>query len=96
MEYFAEFWKDKYWHVGSKRYVEACKRQESSLVQVELTESENGEYYGWQDAGSERYEMIWPDASLFKMCFPYGPEVEEKRGRGRAVRLDIMAKEAQE
>jgi hypothetical protein len=26
---------------------------------------------------------------LFDVCFPYGPQVEQERGRGRIVRLAV-------
>ena len=96
MEYFAEFWNGKYWHIGSKRYAEACSRKDSPVVQVEIKEDENGEYYGWVFTGCEKYEMVWPHKGLFDMQFAYGPEAEVKHGRGRVVRLDIRQKEAQE
>ena len=59
------------------------------VVAVSVRESPKGEYYGWIDKGDTVPAMIWQGRMLFGMCFPYGPEVEEKAGRGRVVRLDV-------
>lgn len=60
-------------------------------VPVLVTKDPDGTHYGWIDAGSpERGPvMIQPHLALFKMQFPYGPEAEEERGKGRVVRLRI-------
>jgi hypothetical protein len=58
------------------------------VARVKVREAEDGTYYGWQDTGYTGLpEMIWPRRILFEMCFPYGPDAEVKRGRGRIVRM---------
>jgi len=59
------------------------------VVKVEVRENPKGEYFGWIEAGKTVPEMIWMGKNLFDCCFPYGPEEEEKRGKGRIVRLDV-------
>lgn len=89
MEYYAEFWHDRYWHVGDERYVRLCARKDSPIVKVALSESESGEYWAWQDTGSDKYVMFQPHPGLFDMQFAYGAKAEVDRGRGRIVRLNI-------
>lgn len=33
--------------------------------------------------------MIWPSKIQSDMCFTYGPEAEEKRDKGKQVRLIV-------
>jgi hypothetical protein len=61
----------------------------SEVVDVEVTETADGSYWGWIGAERDYPAMIWHRLSLFRMCFPYGPEAEEAKGRGRVVRLTI-------
>ena len=37
--------------------------------------------------------MIWPSEAQFNVCFPYGPDVEEDRGKGRVLRLAITERQ---
>jgi hypothetical protein len=59
------------------------------VVEVLVRESSKGEYWGWIDTNETVPCMIWKGKHVFSMCFPYGPEIEEKAGRGRIVRLDV-------
>lgn len=56
---------------------------------VAVAEATDGPYWGWIDTDGDYPEMIWPRKVLFGMCFPYGPEAEERAGKGRIVRLII-------
>lgn len=49
------------------------------------------DYWGWFDfkSGWQSGGLIQPSYIQFKMCFPYGYEVEEKAGKGKAYRLDV-------
>ncbi len=79
---------DLYWDVGDKWWVE-IHHLPYPIVKVELTEDSDGIYFGWLDNNKEKPSMIYPHEVLYKICFPYGPEVEEKSGKGRTVRLNI-------
>ena len=59
------------------------------VVAVLVEESPDGDYYGWEDAHIAGPVLIYGDRRAVEMCFPYGTEAEEKRGRGRVVRLAI-------
>lgn len=89
MQYYAEWWKENFWHLGSEWYAKACAHKDAEVIPVNVVEDENGVNWGWQGAGEEEYRMVWPHKGLFDMCFPYGPDAEAKRGKGRIVRLTI-------
>lgn len=74
-------------HFGDPRMVAMYGHSRKSIVEVELTESEDGPYYGWLADGGVR--MIQPNAVLFEMQFPYGSSAEEASGNGRVVRLSL-------
>ena len=48
------------------------------------------QYWGWLKTGGDRYEMVYPSYAQFSMCFAYGFEAEEARGRGKAFRLLVV------
>jgi hypothetical protein len=59
------------------------------LHRVRVTADPEGPYHGWWDAAQRRFAMIYPDALLVSICFTYGPEAEERRGRGLRTRLRV-------
>ena len=59
------------------------------VVEVCVRESPKGEYWGWIDVKGTVPCMILKGKKLFDVCFPYGPEIEERAGKGRIVRLDV-------
>lgn len=80
-----------YLHVGPRRYVE-LHYMPHPIVPVTVRERVEGDtghvYWGWRKPDGT-YTMIWPSETQVEMCFPYGTEVEEKRGKGTKVRLTI-------
>jgi hypothetical protein len=64
-----------------------------SLTEVDVTEvplrSGEGSYFGWIPAGEDAPVMIRCGSDPYRMQFTYGPEAEERRGRGRTVRLRV-------
>lgn len=64
-----------------------------SLTAVQVTEvaidDPAGNYWGWIDAGAADPVMIRPGHDRYSMQFTYGPEAEERRGKGRTVRLRV-------
>ncbi len=57
------------------------------LVLTRLSYDEAGAYWGWWDAKDQMFQFVFPKKMLVDMCFPYGPEAEEQRGRGKVVPL---------
>lgn len=47
------------------------------------------DYYGWLKSGDDKFTFIWPSRIQLNICFAYGPEAEEQRGRGRVVHLVV-------
>jgi hypothetical protein len=60
-------------------------------VEVLVTIDEEGSFYGWLKPGDAEPCMIQPWKGLFDMQFPYTPEAEVARGRGRILRLTVEA-----
>lgn len=69
-----------------RRFVLAHGR---SPVPVVVTECADGAHWGWLRDGDDAPIMIQPHETLFTMQFPYGPAVEEQRGKGRILRLHV-------
>src|ERR1035437_3000050 len=79
-------------HIGSKRWVDLHLLKEKA-VRVKVTEDKRGEYWGWLDKNDDKPSMIWPNEIKYTMCFPYGPEAEEARGKGKTIRMNIVKSE---
>jgi hypothetical protein len=73
---------------GHRRFALAHSTGEQPVAVV-VSENPDGPYWGWLGAGDEHPCMIYGHPSLFRMCFPYGPQAEVNAGKGRIVRLDI-------
>ena len=80
---------NRFRHVGTKRYVELHMMKEP-VVEVKITESASGTYFGWLKKGETVPCHIWGNQSLFDMCFPGGAKEEEAKGNGKAIRLAIQ------
>lgn len=77
---------------GPRPYVELHGLPDP-IVEVEVVLVADGDpaatHWGWLKSGGETPSMIWPSWACYSTCFPYGPEAEEKAGRGRTVRLAV-------
>lgn len=62
------------------------------ILHVNVVEDDAGTHFGWWDEGRQRIDFVYQHEILRDMCFPYGPEAEEERGRGRRIRVrtDIL------
>lgn len=87
-ELYAHKRESGYWHAGSKKFVEAHMLHDP-IVQIELTEDPEGTYWGWLAKDATYPSMVWPKKMLLDICFPYGPDVEQERGKGRVVRMVV-------
>jgi hypothetical protein len=73
-----------------KRVVELTfPHQKNDIVELEVEESEEGEYWGWLEFKNNEYRYIYPKRFMVDMCFPYGPQIEEKENKGRRVKLKL-------
>ena len=66
------------------------------VFHVQVTLDPEGPYYGWlysddpaNGSNVGHVSMIFAHRMLVEICFPYGTAVEEKRGRGKIVRLRV-------
>ncbi len=60
------------------------------IIPIQVTEDENGEYWGWKQADDNKICMIWPSFVQLQICFPYGIDAAEKHGEGKRVKLHIQ------
>lgn len=73
---------------GHPQYVRAFGH--AKAMPVILEESPDGEYWGWLANGADSPAMVYRHETLFRVCFPYGAESEERAGRGRVVHLSVQ------
>jgi hypothetical protein len=59
------------------------------VLVTELTASCDGCCWAWWNNEQEKFTMIYSFRQALKMCFPYGPEIEEKQGRGRIMPVSV-------
>ena len=84
--------KGAFFHLGEKRWVE-LHGIDLPIVEVKVDVDKNGTYYGWLRSNRDVPTMIWPSKIQFEMCFPYGPKIEEEKGKGKVLRLSIKKTE---
>ena len=79
-------------NLGSRRYGE-YHGLAYPIVEVDVTEVPEGDpaatHWGWIRPQDTEPVLIYPREVLFRVCFPYGVEVEVAAGRGRVVRLAV-------
>jgi hypothetical protein len=83
-------------HLYSNRRVVELICNKKDVKQLLVKEDEKGKYWAWWDMESDPNEFcfVWQAEILLNMCFPYGPEVEEERGKGKKMRVSVeMVKE---
>lgn len=73
---------------GHKFYAN-CYAFEGVLVEVDVTINSGGTYWALYEIADEQLHMIYSNEPCFRVCFPYGPEDEEKRGRGKIVKCSV-------
>lgn len=59
------------------------------IVEVKVTETTDGLYYGWIDTKRNWPSMIFPTEKLFEICFTCGSAASVVNGNGRVVRLSV-------
>ena len=89
--------KDHYYHFGiHPDFTSIYGDDPKDIVIVEVTPSKDQtmgdkqEYWGWWNFEKRKFEMIYPSAVSFKVCFPYGYKVSENAGNGKAYKLDVI------
>jgi hypothetical protein len=96
-------------HKGGTYYVDFyqntfCVRASGATVihKVQVTEDPERDrtnkegYWGWWDLDGkeDRFMFVYAHQTLLNMCFPYGPEAEEQRGKGLRLPVKIEILEA--
>lgn len=68
------------------------------VVRVRVTDDPEGTHWAWWDAEKREHKFVYAHRFLVAMCFPYGPEAEERRGRGKVmqVRVEVLGEARKE
>lgn len=82
----------------SKKLIEMTYSGKRVIHKVKVTPydgpSDKALYWGWWDNDRKAFSMIYWSKIHVKMCFIYGPEVEEAAGKGKVMPLLVtMVKE---
>lgn len=81
----------RFHHVGPEAWVRLHQLAQP-IVPIQLVEDPKGPYWGFLRKNAEYPTMIWPSELQFRMCFPYGPEVEVQQGGGHILRFRVEQK----
>ena len=65
------------------------RENSENIVPVWICIDAAGVMWGWWSSTENSLSMIFPTREQVEMCFPYGPEVEIKRGHGDIVRVRV-------
>jgi hypothetical protein len=52
------------------------------VVPVRVTADKAGTYFAYWNCESGSFSMVYPHRKSVEICFPYGPEVMEREGKG--------------
>src|ERR1039458_8434744 len=69
-----------------RRSAEADLQSHQAVVRVRVRDNPDGRYFGWLASGDEFPTMISGFGAAFRMCFPYGPQIEVDCGYGEVDR----------
>lgn len=71
--------------------VQMCIDKSELIFKIDVREAKENEktpYYGWLE-NDGRITMIYEHILKFKVCFPYGYKAEQKRGKGKMIKVLI-------
>ena len=73
------------------RLTASCVGKGARVLEAVVSEGEEQEgcYWAWWDSHDQRFMFVYPRRFLVGMCFPYGPEAEERKGGGRLLPVDV-------
>lgn len=81
------------WNFYSSIFVARLARSDTSKVlrEVIVTQSDDdaADYFAWWDIERQEFAFVFYTKGLVAMCFTYGPEAEEERGRGKLMAVDV-------
>lgn len=81
--------RDHFYHIYNsvRAYCVICGLDEEvSKIEVTISDKEDA-YWAWEANG--QLSMIFPAEFLFNMCFPVGYKEAQRKGWGKAVRVDV-------
>ena len=81
---------DYFMGIGSDlRFTECFGDGPYYKINLKETDLESAKIFGWKDYIKIEYNLLYPSLVQTQMCFPYGPDIEEEKGRGKLVGFTI-------
>lgn len=79
-----------FYHFFSNSWLTAsCAGKEEVICLVEITEDSVGDYWTWYNKEDNDFQFTAPFKQAVDMCFAYGYEADEKRGRGKLIQVFV-------
>jgi len=79
-----------YWGFGNEFYAGLYSDIDNEpVVEVDVTIDPAGTYWAMYQIEEDILDFIYPNEHCFRVCFTYGPEDEEERGRGKIVKCVV-------
>lgn len=80
---------------GSKRWVKlhGLKHPIVAVTVREAKPDETPRQWAWWGNGDGKFRWLWASRIQVAICFPYGPEAEEARGRGKLLGVVVEERE---
>jgi hypothetical protein len=86
---FALKWETGIFHNFYPSTIQMSLCGDPPYYRVRLTPNSEGEYWAWHDFAKDVYNFANHNRNGVIICFPYGPEIEEKLGRGEIIRVRV-------
>ena len=78
-----------------------CENLNAKLLKLTVVEAKNQkenkkqgnepDYWGWWSNKDKEFCYIYPSKHQVEMCFVYGSKIEEEKGEGKLLRLEIKS-----
>lgn len=88
-ELFALKWETGIFHSFYPSEIQMSLCGDPPYYRVRLTPDPEGGYWAWHDFVKDVYNFTNHNREGVVICFPYGPEIEEKLGRGEIIRVRV-------
>lgn len=76
-------------HASQRRRVSQLLWENDPVLQIIVQEDPAGEYWAWWDNNKQTFDYLSRTIHMVRICFPYGPEAEQARGRGELLRVSV-------
>jgi hypothetical protein len=78
-----------YFSEGLVRFCGAKKKDVVVVAVRQISKKESSPYWAWWNSKEKRFSIVQPTKVQLEICFPYGPEAEEKMGKGKRINVKV-------